>query len=317
MIKVPINLFHLFIYLKKILSLVYVTVNEETNQLTSIKLNREHPIFDKIAVPQIQIRLLLKCPNLPTFSLNSSRINDLSKTASNLANSREVNPEYDDGRYFVLTDDIYHEDLVTHLNIIIEDENDNYPIFSDFYNNTVLGYPGGELAEHILPPHLIQVHATDLDFGLNAKIKYSLDENDHFDINYMNGVISPKRNAMQRIDEVRIIVHAIDRFGADDGLRTSIIITVKRLDANHLTELTVKKASLNDPHWILDIVNEQDDFYLFALQWAFVSVSKDARSIRENNENRPILKLIVYGVDKNGELLEGSYVQRYLPFFQL
>eukprot|EP00795_Rhopilema_esculentum_P000945 gene945-10708_t len=72
------------------------------------------------------------------------------------------------------------------LNVEIIDVNNNGPIFSqrNFVGNVTEGRPVGT--------RVLQVRATDMDAGSNAKIIYRLEANSHFEINSETGWISTK-----------------------------------------------------------------------------------------------------------------------------
>lgn len=59
---------------------------------------------------------------------------------------------------FISTQEILYSPDVMYLNIIIVDENDNFPIFiHPNEKEQKIGYPEAELAHDVLPPYLFRV----------------------------------------------------------------------------------------------------------------------------------------------------------------
>lgn len=140
----------------------------------------------------------------------------------------------------------------TVLTILIEDVNDNPPVFfNPSEDGAVLGYPEASVAAEILPENLIRVEANDKDSGLNAKIKYSISENNHFGIESETGIVYPTSKASQLNNDVRLTVWATDLDGAPEGLKSSVEIIVKTILKKHLTLITVRTARIEDVKTIL------------------------------------------------------------------
>ena len=59
---------------------------------------------------------------------------------------------------FIFTQEILYSHDIMHLNIIIVDENDHFPVFIHPNEKELkIGYPEAELAHDILPPYLFRV----------------------------------------------------------------------------------------------------------------------------------------------------------------
>jgi hypothetical protein len=63
--------------------------------------------------------------------------------------------------------------------------------------------------------------ATDIDFGENATIKYSLVNNDQFTIHEKTGIIYPVEGAFKYVD-TSFVVHAHDAEGEGEPLEVNV-----------------------------------------------------------------------------------------------
>lgn len=280
--------------------------------LESISLDREDRIFDEYDVPQIQIKLKLNCGEV---QISANQFEQLGRYQSppvnvtKLPSPRSINPSIGDGRWYTLTNDIDFTSDMTVINLIIEDVNDNYPIF-DPATPSLVGYPEPEIANHIIPPHLVIVHATDRDAGMNAIIKYTLEENNSFQINPNSGMITPL-DGWSNVESVELTIHATDNFGAANGLTSSHNLTVKRLKEKHLTVVTLRDNNLNSTaDDVIAQLNAESTIRMLVLHAAIVPyLSKTSRQRQDGSQSA--LKMIVYAFGLDGEPLVTSQVQRY------
>lgn len=264
-------------------------IDEATHKLVSTIFDREDPIFTDVLVPQFQITLrLAQCTDDTSDTLSRSK--------------RELG--------YVYTDDINNEWSLTMLNVIIEDINDQAPIFIlPTESRTVLGYPEPEVAEKILPPHLIIVQATDADVGTFAKIKYSIEENSHFGINSETGLIYPSSTALSSVDEVSFIVHAIDEDGAGPH-DTEITLLVKKLSANHLVFMTVENQLLENIASILSHIETTVGLKVKMLNSALVSIEDSNSRISKQTTQSTMLRMIIYSFDSNEAPIEATAISK-------
>lgn len=284
--------------------------------MESIVLYREHPTFQSYAVPQIQVTMKLNCDTIEqTKTIENETFNP--NPFGNY--SRDISLNFEDGRWYVLANDIDYAPDITVLTVIIKDINNNEPIIHDPSDGSYIGYPAAELAQQILPEHLIKVYATDRDADLNAKIRYTLAEQSHFKIMPETGVIYPTRTAMLSSNSVILEITATDRDGAEDGLKSSISLHVFKLEAQHLTIVTVQvdggAVQVED---VLELIRAKGALNLMVLQHAFVSFpgKNSEATIRPKShlwtKQVPLdsLRLIVYAFSDRNELITTAEVQR-------
>lgn len=292
---------------QNIINLEYVNINPTTNMLESIMLDREDTIFNDYEVPQIQIKLKLNCGDITTVV---SQFQPSSVNVTQLQTLRSIDPSIGDGRWYTLTNDIDFTSDQTVINIIIEDVNDNRPIF-DPSTPSLIGYPEPEIANHIIPSQLVVVHASDIDAGMNAKIKYSLAENNYFQINPQNGVVTPLSDGWSNVKSAELTIYATDNNGAENGLTSSHVLQVKILEEKHLTVVILRDN--NNLNYTADDVIEQfnaeSTITMMVLHSAIVPYLPISSRQRQDG---PVsaLKMIVYAFGDDGEPLETLAVQR-------
>ncbi|KAG4076573.1 hypothetical protein HA402_002736 [Bradysia odoriphaga] len=296
----------------------YVIINNETNMLESISFDREDSIFNEYEVPQIQIKLKLNCDDETETAASRLdryqspyRSNHINVTRSPLP--RSIDPSIGDGRWYTLTNDIDFTSDLTVINIIIEDENDNYPIF-DSSTPSFVGYPETEVANRIIPLHLVVVHATDIDAGDNARIRYSLAENNYFQINPDSGIITPLSDGWSNVNSVELMIYATDNYGLN-GLSTSHALHVRKLEEQHLTVVTLRDNNLNSTaEGVIEQLNAESTIKMLLLHSAAVPYLPISSRQRQNVPSNA-LRMIVYALDGNGQPLGTLQVQRQLEPF--
>lgn len=237
----------------------------------------------------------------------------------NNSQKRNVSPLVNDGRWYVLANDIDYTPDITVLTVIIEDINNNKPIIQTPIHGSWIGYPAPKLVDHILPEHLIKVHATDIDAFENAKIRFSLTEEKHFKIIPETGVIYPTQTAMIGTNSIALEIIATDRDGADDGLKTISLLNVVKLEAQHLTVVTVQiDGRIINEIDVVNMMQKEGNINLMVLQSAFVPnyikmPSGTNRSIFGQwirQEPLDSLKMIVYAFGDTNQLLTTTDVQK-------
>lgn len=281
-------------------------INTESNQLDTIAFDREDDIFADMEVPQIQVTLQLRCPNeSPLESFVPFTPIDLVSPQI----ERFITPQSPDNRWYTLASSIPYSERTTILNIIIEDENDNIPQFvMPFVDNQLFGYPEAQLAAEIMPPYLLKVVATDRDAGINAQVSYSLLGSNDFQVHRETGVVTPLRDAMQSTTEVRLTIRATDRNGAADGLANMVNVRVKRLEAKHISVITIEDEEIDEVDYVVEKIDEVASLDLRVLHSAMISIDSSIRSSRADGRLN-VLRIYAYGFDSNGELLEATSIQ--------
>jgi hypothetical protein len=204
----------------------------------------------------------------------------------------------------VLIDEIDFSTKKTYLNIIIEDENDNPPVFT--YPNRAdfkVGYPAPEiLVKRLLPPYLTQVEATDADDGINAKIKFSINPSTHFDINHENGEIYPKEELE---NSTTFTVTATDKDGAVDGLTSTISINVIKLTSESIVEMRVPDFVENLDDFIYDL-SEAVNLDIRVINYAPIPKPDPILLSKLSDFNNVNLIIFVYAFGSNGDLIKGQ-----------
>ncbi|CAO1401404.1 unnamed protein product [Diamesa serratosioi] len=260
-------------------------IDRTTHFLTSMKFDREDAVFINETVPQIQLKLYLNCGT--TLTAN--------------------HPIAIQEQHLILTDDILFSTNSMTLNIVIEDQNDNFPVFiHPPTKNFNVGYPEQIVADSLLPPNLMIVEAFDVDEGLNAKIKYSLNDNRHFAIDPEAGIIFPLKECMLNVDEVSLIVTATDRDGALNGNAESFSLNVKKVTTDNLVVFSLKNKQLNDVELFLSNVTVATKMNLLSINYAAIPYYDDDEELivtkqSEGNEVQTFIKMFVYAFDVDVE----------------
>lgn len=298
----------------------YVQINSETNQLTSISFDRESETFSAYEVPQIQVTLQLSCDGESDEPFSTNAVNSTRYLQPTYSQSRFIEPGTADGRWYVLASDIVHSSRTTVLTIIIEDENDNVPVFLQPLQ-PIIGYPDPTVAEQIMPAEVAIVLAVDSDAGLNAKVRYSLATvSENFLIDAETGVLSPRRDAFKTSEQETIDLIATDRNGASDGHTTTIQLIVKKLEPRHITVITIEEEELEAVDLVLHNIYSELGLNLAVLHSAIISLSDSSSTTERHAGNKYLradgdggvnaLRLFVYSIDTANEFMNTVDVQR-------
>lgn len=316
-LEVKINKIYDFLFTE------YVQINSETNQLTSISFDRESETFSTYEVPQIQVTLQLSCEgeiSEEPFSTNVVNTTTRYPQPADIQ-TRFIVPGTDDGRWYVLlASDVVHSSRTTVLTIIIEDENDNAPVFLQPLV-PIIGYPDATVAEQIMPAQVVVVLAVDSDAGLNAKIRYSLAMvSENFQIDAETGILSPRRDAFKTSEQETIDLIATDRDGASDGHTTTIQLLVKKLEPRHITVITIEEEELEAVDLVLSNIYSELGLNLAVLHSAIISLGDSSSTTERNAGNKYLradgvggvnaLRLFVYSIDTANEFMNTADVQR-------
>ncbi|KAK4878956.1 hypothetical protein RN001_007102 [Aquatica leii] len=175
-------------------------------------IDREMNIIINMNVPQFQIRLRL---------VKSTHV-----AVKRDAKNREwVNvPE-------IVTNEI--DQLL--LSVIIDDVNDNPPIFREG-TKLVVGYYCTNFSLPLLP-YITQVYAKDADSGVNADITYTID-NSNFVIHPKTGFLYLENKNFITDTPITFLITATDKNGSDTGLFSKLNITVVPLALKNLLLIT-------------------------------------------------------------------------------
>uniref|UniRef100_A0A1Q3FJC5 Cadherin domain-containing protein n=1 Tax=Culex tarsalis TaxID=7177 RepID=A0A1Q3FJC5_CULTA len=264
----------------------YFSIDPTTHWLTARAFDRENTqLFGDMLVPQFQLRLRLACPGQAIRSKRS----------------------------LIETDDLNYARDVTVLNVIVEDVNDNSPSFEyPAAQGLHFGFPTPTIAAGLMLPELITVVAKDVDEGLNAKVRYSIDENEDFGIDAESGQIYPLKNAMKASQLVKLVVQATDRDGASDGRRASMEISVHRLEEDNMVMLSIP-GGVDAAELIDQVNNNADRVRVQTLVQALVpSVEKQGDSRARASAEDSTRRLVVYAFNGNNELQDSDTIQRII-----
>lgn len=273
-------------------------IDKVSNYLRNIApFDRESPYFADYLIPQIQIKLNLVCEPLVKSAINLQNISALYEDLSH--------------------EEIFYSTDVTILKIIILDQNDNSPIFTNPSEGTSIGFPDAILALKLMLPHLIQVESYDLDEGINAKIKYSLTDNHDFNIDSETGVIYPTKTCMRNTESLALTVIATDRDGASDGNSQRITINVRKLREENLVVLTIENQDLGSVEEMIKQTVASANLWLELHYLNFFAVPLDevAESKQINTDTKIITN--IYAFSDTGDLLTAQEILEVLSLAQL
>lgn len=205
----------------------------------------------------------------------------------------------------VITDEIIFSTKTTHLNIIIEDVNDNSPVINNPSTSSYkIGFPEESLIERLMPPQLIKIDAYDLDEGINAKIKFFVTPSTHFDIDPESGIIYPKQKL---IDSSTIITaRAVDLDGDENGNSAQVVLEVIKLTIDEVIQMTVNNLTLTGVDDFMENFSSLVDIDLRIISHAPIPNDhvSTARQLSDLNDGKMIL--YVYAFASNGDVLKAQ-----------
>ncbi|XP_058123456.1 protocadherin Fat 4-like [Anopheles ziemanni] len=253
----------------------YFYVEKSNNTLSSEPFDREDEnLFSGLDFPQFWIVLMLNCPALE--DQESQSLN------GNLMRSGPMR-------------DIAYSSKQTHLNIIVQDINDNSPEFIYPSNNAIFAFPSARLARKLLPERLLKVEASDRDEGINAIIRYRLAANDHFDIEAETGVIFPLKTSLADETSTTLEVYATDRDGAEDGNTASLKIKVLRGSEDRFVAVTVHGVNPLAFESLLQNISDSKNIVVGAIKIVY-SAAGDANDSGRAASERYATQALVYAV---------------------
>ncbi|XP_050093876.1 protocadherin Fat 4-like [Anopheles aquasalis] len=268
----------------------YFDIDTESHWLVSRSFDREDQgLFGGMQVPQFQLRLKLLC--------SDGRAAGQQRTKRSLIDTNTIN---------------YASDI-TVINVVVDDINDNDPIFvnptAGGMATVYLAYPHPVLAGKLMLPYLAILEASDADEGLNAKIRYSLEENDHFGVDPQTGWIHPATNSLLEENHIELTAIATDRDGASDGRSTRLTLSVQRSEESQIVVITLDAMDESMVAETIDRINRQSNFHLKLLHQAYVPVSSSVSRLDSKLQQQRTMRLVVYAMDDNNQLLEFDAIQ--------
>ncbi|XP_058974919.1 uncharacterized protein LOC101889132 [Musca domestica] len=232
----------------------YLYVNESTNKLDLLAVDREDAMFRNMSDAQIIVQLKLICgaqPNPNPLPLNHTR------------SARTLEP-----LEHIYSQDISYSPDTMWLHLLIDDINDNAPQFKYKYSRDYLGYPASKVPLDVYPEYLIKIEATDLDLNLNGKIRYSMRNNLYFDIEPETGIIYPKGMLLQPQQQTELIILATDQDG--QGLVSGTVIVVKGLSPDFCTLITLRGNSSKSLSEISKELREKTGYAVRIIKMSYV-----------------------------------------------
>ncbi|XP_037874813.1 uncharacterized protein LOC101739891 isoform X2 [Bombyx mori] len=249
-------------------------------------IDREHESIAFMKVSQVQVELILHCAN--------------DKVRSKRSIDQKTNSIADYGsKHWILTDSILYNSRRSFVNLIVNDINDNAPVFVGKENEPIaVGYPISDLEEVLLPRSLAELKASDADIGENAVLRYWSHE--------PAVVVSPTtgfvhvRSGARLHDNKEFTVHATDRNG--EGLTGHIKLLVKLLNVNNIAVVTVQNSFLDDEIKIISQLSTGVGYEVKALRSDIISdaaqPSDDTRKERDAGVAGTTMQLYIYGLNE-------------------
>lgn len=201
---------------------------------------------------------------------------------------------------------IVYDPTTTLVQLVIVDINDNVPVFPE--KHIVVGYPVMDVANTIIPKHLLQAKATDKDAGKHGKIQYSLrgDDANDFIINSETGIIYCTSLVDDNTVNKTFEVVAKDSDGKADGSESTMTITVKFLTFSDIVRVSVQFSSTEDHTAVESQLSEISGVRV-------MSLTNDIINTYLDGEWRTERVLTVYGVNNtDGSVVSASELEKIL-----
>ncbi|XP_026807790.1 uncharacterized protein LOC113550256 [Rhopalosiphum maidis] len=244
-------------------------------------IDREAYSFEDMEEPSVYLKLKIHCPPMDTVPATQPlHLSDV--------------------------DNIVYDPTTTLVQLVIVDTNDNVPVFAD--KHIIVGYPVLDVANTIIPKHLLQVKATDKDAGKHGKIQYSLrgDDANDFIINSETGIIYCMSLVDDSTANKTFEVVAKDNDGKSDGSESTMTITVKYLTFSDVVRVSVQFSSTEDPAAIESQLSEISGVRI-------MSLTNDVINTFTGGQWRAERLLTVYGVNNtDGSVVSASELEKNL-----
>ncbi|XP_012252866.2 uncharacterized protein LOC105684240 isoform X1 [Athalia rosae] len=263
------------------------------NHLNAVAIDREASYFSETSIAQVRVVIDASCLNENTTDFKTTIPNRSTKNA-------------------ILTENIQYIRTRTTLIVIINDINDNAPVWSS-ETPSCIAFPGHALAQIINVPYVYEFSATDADIGDNGIVTYTLRmANDPADIFYIqseSGTLYIQKGVYVRNDLTFTVI-------ATDGKHeTPKDITMRMLEATNVVVLFVDGGVLEDTNAIVNEIGTNTGLEVRSIGSAVVSAS-DApnatvgdpphlhsifitREAKRDVRPNTLLRLVLYGLEDN------------------
>lgn len=138
-----------------------------------------------------------------------------------------------------------------------------------------------------------------MDDGLNAKIKYSIRSNSHFDIDSESGIIFPLKDCLKDVDFILLQIFATDRNGDINGNTAEIFLEVFKTMRHQVVAININHESFTEiPDLILQISN-QSGLDLLMLNYVTIPSSEELEA--KQIVDKTYTKTFVHAFDGNSK----------------
>ncbi|KAK9739853.1 hypothetical protein QE152_g8638 [Popillia japonica] len=279
-------------------------VSEDGQSIGCQALDRESSDFAGMAVTQYTVTISVteldgeEVTN-QNYRNNVARISNETYVQS-LASSRA------DSEQYILINDILNSPTRTIITIIVEDVNDNRPVFP--VTSMVVGYPSSTLLSVIAPPYIVQVEATDDDIGINAELAYEVSDSPVI-IHSSSGIVYPTDGMPD--NDFTFTVRATDQNGEGLLSSNSLQVQVKILGEEHISILTLENVFLEDIDEKLSRLSQVANVDIKQLT-ASVLPSTTITNRQLRADEKYYLIITVYALDSSNDLVTTEQLQEAL-----
>uniref|UniRef100_A0A1W7R529 Cadherin domain-containing protein n=1 Tax=Aedes albopictus TaxID=7160 RepID=A0A1W7R529_AEDAL len=264
------------------------SVDESTGWIVASKFDREDTeLFGNVDPPQFQLVLQIRCP------------------------TSEGTPESPP----IFVDEIPYSIDSTYLSVIVDDINDHSPEFTFPSEGDRFAFPVARLSERLLPSKLLQVVATDLDAGLNAVIRYSIAENDHFGIDPKSGVVYPLENALDDEDAIELEIMATDRDGAEDGNVSKLKILVVPALPYQMSIFQVQNIDEDQLTQTIEYIQSMTSFVIRTITGGYTSLGSSMKNRRTSQRSSNTVQRLIVAVFDEDELISSESFAKVMVSF--
>lgn len=306
----------------------FFNLNSVTGKLESKDtIDRESEIFRHQVQAHISLEISINCSstnqlpvNTPNQQSNDSHVQKDKNQTTTPTYDQKLSKKYEHHCFdasekntlcdSIIEDKITYNTHIMKLLIIIDDANDNNPEFSEAIY--FFGYPDKTLVNKILPNSLGSVHAIDKDVGLNAAIKYSVENTSQIIIDSCTGVVYPNP-AQFKYEKMTFKVTATDRAGEPDGLSKSVFAQLEILQGVHIMKMLVKRSLEESKEDIIINMQKYLNLSVKVLKIDTVPPVEDtSESIELNNVGQDILEYYMVYAHKDQTLVTMNMVAQEL-----
>ncbi|XP_050422826.1 protocadherin Fat 4-like isoform X2 [Adelges cooleyi] len=204
-------------------------------------------------------------------------------------------------------DHILYDPRATVVQLVIDDVNDNPPVFPE--KQITVGYPVATVASAVTPKYLVQVKATDKDAGKHGKIRFLLRSNDSEDflINSETGTIYCTRleEDVERIKVFEVLAKDTDDNKEGGGLESVLSVTVRPLTFEHIIRVFAKFDVTEDAQSLETQLSDISGYKV-------ISLTHDVINVPFDQLWRLQRVMYVYGLNKDGSPVPASDLENCL-----